>query len=340
MHEIDLNNFSIHTDLVFDDILDDDTKKKVFYKKKDFGSGVFVEEVKIPKDLENIIKKRAGRYKMISFVDITDRDNFNVVLNVFKDEFSLLLNEIGFKKNMKVLVVGLGNYKSTPDAVGPRTLKNILVTSHLFSLGEVEDGYCDVSIFEPFVTGETGIDTRDIICALKDKIKPDLIIFVDALATVAIDRVNRSIQLSDSGINPGSGVCNARGVLDSNFLGCEVIVVGIPTVMDSLTIVSDTINYMFKKFSYEKKKKSPIDKMKVSVDYSQSKDELSLEEKEKLFGIVGTLDDDKMRQLLFEVLSPLKYNFMVTTKEIDYFVDKISLLIGKGINMSLHNVDF
>ena len=339
MHEIELENFHIHTDLVFDDILDDELKKKVLYKKKDFGDGVLVEEVKITKDLEDVIKKRAGRYKMISFIDITDKDNFNLVLNVFKDELSILLREIGFERHMKVLVVGLGNYKSTPDAVGPKTLKNILVTSHLFSLGEVEEGYCNVSIFEPFVTGETGIDTRDIICALKDKVKPDLIIFVDALATVAIDRVNKSIQLSDSGINPGSGVNNARGILDSVFLGCKVIVVGIPTVMDSLTIVSDTINYMFKKFSYEKKKKSLLDKMKMSVDYSSSKDNLSREEKEKLFGIVGTLDDEAMRQLLFEVLSPLKYNFMVTTKEIDYFVDKISLLIGKGINKALHDVE-
>lgn len=340
MHEIDLENWKLHTDLVFDDILDDELKKKVLYKKKEFGKNIIVEEVKISNDLENIVQKRKGRYKMISFQDITDKDNFIDVLNVFKEELSILLNEIGFDKKKKVLVVGLGNYKSTPDSVGPKVLKNVLVTGHLFSLGDVDSRYSNVSIFEPFVTGETGIDTKDVICAVKDTIKPDLIIFIDALATVAIDRVNKSIQLSDSGINPGSGVSNARGVLDSDLLGCKVIVIGIPTVMDSLTIVSDTINFMFKKFSYEKKEKTVLEKMNTSVNYSKYKDTLSRKEKEKLFGIVGTLDSSSMKKLLFEVLSPLKYNFMVTTKEIDFFVDKIALLIGKGINMALHDVQF
>lgn len=337
MHEIDLKKWKIHTDLVFDDILDDDLKKKVFYKTQEFGKNVVVEEVKISKDLEEVIQKRAGRYKMISFDDISDRDNFNLVLKAFSSEFSLLLEEIGFNNKMKVLVVGLGNYKSTPDAVGPKALENILVTSHLFSLGSVEDGYCDVSIFEPNVSGETGIDTKDLICALNDRLKPDLIIFIDALATSAIDRVNKSIQISDSGINPGSGVSNARGILDKDLLGCKVVVIGIPTVMDSATIVFDTINYMFKKFSYQKKEKTAREKLMSSDNYINCPDNLSREEKKKLFGIVGTLDSYSMKQLIFEVLSPIKYNFMVTTKEIDFFVDRISLLIGKGINMSLHD---
>lgn len=338
MHEIDLKKWKIHTDLVFDDILDDKLKEKVGYKKKEFGKNVIVEEVKIGEDLEETIQKRAGRYKMISFDDISDRDNFNLVLKAFTSEFSLLLKEIGFDNKMKVLIVGLGNYKSTPDAVGPKVLKHILVTGHLFSLGSVEDGYCNVSVFEPFVTGETGIDTRDIISSLNDKLHPDLIVFIDALATTAIDRVNKSIQISDSGINPGSGVSNSRGFLDKNLLGCKVVVIGIPTVMDSATIVFDTINYMFKKFSYHKKEKTPREKLMGIDNYINCKDSLSVEEKKELFGIVGTLDSYSMKKLIFEVLSPIKYNFMVTTKEIDFFIDRIALLVGKGINMSLHDI--
>lgn len=339
MHSVDLAKWELRTDLVFDNLLDEEIKKKINYKMTKFNNNIVLEEVRVSSDLESVIGKRCGSYKMISFLDITDTDNYKELSSVFVKSLKSMLDNMKFNRNFKVLVVGLGNYKSTADSIGPKVLKNILVTGHLFLIGDVSSNYSNVSVFEPFVTGETGIDTKDLICSLNDKIKPDLIIFVDALATSSIDRVNKSIQISDSGINPGSGVSNSRGFLDKDLLGCHVIVIGVPTVMDSATIVSDTINFMFKKFSYLKGEKSFKDKLKISYDYTNCKDTLSDDEKKELLGIVGTMGKDSIKKLIFEVLDPIKYNFMVTTKEIDFFTDRIAQLIGQGINSSLHNLD-
>ena len=135
------------------------------------------------------------------------------------------------------IVVGLGNPSITPDCLGPRALKQIEVNRHL----ENERRYL-VSAISPGVMGQTGMESSDIIKAIVDDFKPDLVIVIDALACNRLERICRSIQFGSS-INPGSGIYNNRKELSKETLGCEVIAIGIPTVCDLQTIVDIEDSY-------------------------------------------------------------------------------------------------
>lgn len=335
MHTIDISNFSLRTDLAIDNI---NTKNFDNYNKKIINNNVFVEDININSTkLSNELGKDKGSYKTITFKDITDHNNFNNVLEIFTNEFKSFLKENKIDDSYSVLVIGLGNKKSTPDSLGSKVLSNVLVTRHLFKYGEVESGYRNVSIFEPGVTGETGIETSDSINSIVKEIKPDFIIVIDALATNSIDRLNKTIQITNSGIIPGSGVDNSRVKISKETINVPTIVIGIPTIIDSAVIVSDTIKYLIKKFSYDKNNiNNKIDKFKTKIDYTKNDKELDNKDKKELLGIVGTLSDEELLQLVFEVLSPIDYDYMVTPKEIDFLIDKLSLLISKGLNNSLH----
>ena len=333
MHEINLSNFSLRTDLIIDNFKDIDNE---YYKKKIVSKDIYVENIDI-KDDNNIYNKKKGLYKTITFKDITDKDNFNLVLNTFIDEFKEMLKQNNIKENDKVLIIGLGNVNSTPDSLGPKVLDNILVTRHLFLLGDVEEGYRNVSILCPGVTGTTGIETKDTITAIVNTTNPDFIIVIDALATSSIERLNKTIQITNSGITPGSGVNNSRLSISEETINKKVIVIGIPTIIDSSVIVTNTIKYMLKKFSYDKNNiNNKKDKLKYKIDYKDYEKDLTEEDKEYLLGIVGTLSDEKLMKLVIEVLNPIDYNFMVTPKEIDFLIEKMALLIGKGLNKSLN----
>lgn len=335
MHTINVSNFSLRTDLAIDSR---NVEKIDTYKKKIVNDNVYVEDINIDnKELSNELGKDIGLYKTITFNDITDSTNFNHVLKVFSEEIKDVLRSNNIHENSSVLIIGLGNKKSTPDSLGPKVLSNILVTKHLFKYGEVESGYRNVSIFEPGVTGETGIETSEAINAIVKEVKPDFIIVIDALATNSIDRLNKTIQITNSGIIPGSGVDNSRKKISKEILNIPTIAIGIPTIIDSAVIVSDTIKYLIKKFSYDKNNiNNKVDKFKTKIDYTKNDKELDNEDKKELLGIVGTLSDEELLQLVFEVLSPIDYDYMVTPKEIDFLIDKLSLLIGKGLNNSLH----
>lgn len=335
MHTIDISNFSLRTDLAIDKI---NIEKSNNYNKRIISKNIYVEDINIDsKELSNELGKDIGLYKTITFKDITDSTNFNEVLNIFTKEFKEVLRDNNIEDDSTVLIIGLGNKKSTPDSLGPKVVSNILVTKHLFKYGEVENGYRNVSIFTPGVTGETGIETSDSISAIVKEIKPDFIIVIDALATNSIDRLNKTIQITNSGIIPGSGVDNRRVKISKEILNIPTIAIGIPTIIDSAVIVSDTIKYLIKKFSYDKNNiDNKVDKFKTKIDYTKNDKELNDEDKKELLGIVGTLSDEELLQLVFEVLSPIDYDYMVTPKEIDFLIDKLSLLIGKGLNNSLH----
>ena len=241
----------------------------------------------------------------------------------------------------KCLVVGLGNSNSTPDSLGPKVVDNIVVTKHLFDIDGIDvlDEYRNVSAIKPSVLALTGIETRDIIKGIISISKPDFLIIVDALSSSSISRVNKTIQITDTGISPGSGVGNNRGELSKDTLGIPVIGIGVPTVVDAVTIVSDTINFMMKKFSYSKKNiDSYKDKLKPlnKINYLDIETELSTSDKKKIMGEVGILSKNEIKQLIFEVLTPIGYNMMVTPKEVDFVIDKLSIVISNVINRSLH----
>ena len=335
MHEINLASYRLRTDLAIDSKID---KNKDNYIRNDITKDIYVEEVIIKdKEEEKKYHRSVGIYKTICFKDITDTDNFEMVLNTFSKEFKDMLDKNNISDDMSVLIIGLGNIKSTPDALGPKSIDSILVTRHLFNLGEVEEGYRCVSVLVPVVTGETGIETKDTIFSIVKETKPQFVIIVDALSTLSIERLNKTIQISNSGIIPGSGVNNSRITLSEETLGVKTIVVGVPTIIDSSVIVADTIKYMLKKFSYDKNNiNNKSNKLKYKINYKEYDKELNIKDKELLLGIVGTLNEEELMHLVVEVLSPIDYNFMVTPKEIDFIIEKLSLLIGKGLNKALH----
>lgn len=333
MHEIDLKNFNIRTDLVIDNInkLENNQFINIVEYEK---NNIKISKVTLDKD--NILEKKEGIYITISFDDVTDKDNRSNLLTVFIDNLKELIGDI---KNKKFLIIGLGNVKSTPDAIGPKTIENILVTRYLYMENgiDVDEGFSNTAAFIPGVFAETGIESSDVVLGLIDKIKPDMIIVIDSLASSSIDRINKTIQLTNTGIAPGSGVGNKRCELSLETLSVPVIAIGVPTVIDGVTIVSDTINYMKKKFSYSKEYKDhKNNKDFKEINYKDYEDNLTKYEKEKILGLVGTLNEDEIKKLIFEVLSPIDYNLMVTVKEIDFVVDNLSNIISEGINRCLH----
>src|SRR5690606_15896430 len=241
------------------------------------------------------------------------------------------------------LIVGLGNWNVTPDALGPMTVEKVLVTSHLFKLEHesVSEGYRPVGAVTPGVMGVTGIETSNIIFGIVEKFKPDFVIAIDALASRSIERVNETIQLSDSGIHPGSGVGNKRKELSKETLGVPVIAIGVPTVVDAVTITSDTIDYILKHFGREWREKDRPSKSlaPASMSFGNKKfteEDLPDPDKRQTFmGIVGTLSDEEKRKLIAEVLTPTGYNMMVTPKEVDGFMIDMSHVIANGINAAL-----
>ena len=239
------------------------------------------------------------------------------------------------------MVIGLGNVKSTPDALGPFVTDKIIVTNHFYEMGvDVDDNLSCVSAFYPGVTGTTGIETLDYIKGVVEKVRPDLVILVDALASSSISRVNKSIQISNAGITPGSGIGNKRKEISKETLGIPVLAIGVPTVVDAVVIVADTINYMIKNYTYNKN----FSKKKVSkfinhpVNYLKEEVKVSNEDKKTLLGLVGTLSEEELKNLTYEVLTPIGYNLMVTPKEVDFVVEKLSDIISYAVNHSLHNI--
>ena len=333
MHTIDLSKYDLRTDLVIEKI--NDEIKNDHYEE----NGIMVDDISL--ESNNLLKKKAGRYITISFDDVTDQTNYLNVLSVFKKELFRILECTGIKKDASCLVIGIGNKDIISDALGNRTLKNITVTRHLYLLGDYDKKYRNVSIIEPNVIGVTGIESSDIIAGVIEKIKPDFIIAVDSLCASNIKRLNKTIQISNTGIEPGSGIGNNKKELSFETFKIPVIAIGVPTVVDSTVIVSDTINYLMQKISYLKEninnnldKLKPIDK----INYLKEQHELNDEEKQAILGYIGLLDEVEIKKLVWEVLSPINANMIVTTKEIDFIVDKLGLLISDGINSCLHSL--
>ncbi|MEG0826170.1 MAG: GPR endopeptidase [Bacilli bacterium] len=334
MHNIDLKNYSIRTDLAIE------ATSNFENIKKDETTIDDVKIINIYLDEKNskLVNKKIGNYTTIEFTDITDYNCKEKVKKIFGQELKKMLEKLSINQTDGCLILGLGNEKSTPDALGPLAINNILVTNHLFKIGQVEEGFRPVCAFSPGVMGTTGIETSDLIKGVVDQIKPDFIIVIDALASQSIDRVNKVIQMTDTGIHPGSGIGNNRKEISQEVLKIPVVAVGIPTVVDAVTIVSDTINYMQKHYSYMKNNIKSINKLipLSKINYLKKKVTVSNEDKKQLLGIIGNLNDDEIRQLVYEVLSPIGYNLMVTPKEVNFVIEKLSDIIGNGINQALH----
>lgn len=319
MHEIDLKNYNIRTDLIIET---DDT----------LHSEEVIDGITITRT------KKDGNYITISFDDITNYENRETVGKnlelVLKD--ILKLNNI--KETDSCLIVGLGNILSTPDSLGVKSLDDIIVTSHLFALGNINEGMRKVSAFTPGVMANTGIESSKIITSLINEIKPDFVIAIDALAARNIERINKTIQITDTGIHPGSGIGNNRLEISKKTMNIPVIAIGVPTVVLSSTIVIDTINYLYKHISYIKEYEN-LNKLSVKKTkyLTKLKDRsLSKDEKSNLLGLFGSLNDEEQNSLIEEVLTNTELNMIVTPTEIDFIIDKLANLISSSINNALH----
>lgn len=217
------------------------------------------------------------------------------------------------KEEISVLVVGLGNREVTPDALGPRVVDNLFITRHVINeYGKYAFGVDRVnriSSIVPGVMAQTGMESLEITKGIVRETKPDIIIVVDALAARSTKRLNRTIQVTDTGINPGSGVGNHRHGLTEKSLGVPVISIGVPTVVDAATIVNDTMYNL-------------VNAMMQSKAF------------EALGNSLEGLNDAEKYELIQELLSPNLNTMFVTPKDIDESVKRLSFTISEGLNIA------
>lgn len=320
MNNIDLSSYQLRTDLIIEN-------KEVEHKKENIDG------------IEITSSYKDGNYITISFDDITNFESREKVGKILEDILKDIINKNNIKDNDECLIIGLGNAKSTPDSLGIKVIDDILVTKHLFKYGQVKDGIRKVSTFTPGVMANTGMESSNLIKAIIKEEKPKFIIVIDALASLSIDRINKTIQITDTGIHPGSGIGNNRKEINKKSLGIPVIAIGVPTVVSSTTIVYDTLEYLFKHISYIKENEN-INKL-TYIKSKKYKDKLknktlTKEEENTLLGLFGELNNYEKRSLINEVLTNIDLNLIVTPSEIDFLIDKLSNTIASSINNSLH----
>ena len=310
--------FRIRTDLALEtrELYKENTKQEipgveVEQKEEEFAS---VTRVKVlDQQGSDIMGKPEGGYITIESPGLKKADAD------LKDQVSQLLAKelveiIPPKNNLKTLVVGLGNWDITPDALGPQVVSKVFITRHLFeTYGKTEDpSMTSVSAISPGVMGTTGIETFEIIRGVVEKTKPDLVIAIDALASRKMERVNTTIQIATTGIHPGSGVGNKRKELSEATLGVPVVAIGVPTVVDAATLANDTIGLVVNSFVEQAKEGS------------------------EFYNMLKGISDEEKYHLIREVLDPYGANVIVTTKDIDMVIKDISQIIANAINISLH----
>lgn len=334
--------YQIRTDLILDLIKNYENIDGVI-EKTYVEDDVYVSNIEVLDEACKIIDKKAGYYTTIYFDDVSDSSNRENVKKIFSRELKKILDLENIKDDDSCLVIGLGNEKVTPDSLGPKTIDNIIVTKHIYDLTKsLEDGYRITSKLAPGVMGDNGIETSVIISSLIQSVKPDFIIVVDALASDYIGRVAKTIQISTTGICPGSGIGNKRQEISKEIFNIPVISIGVPMVVDAVTIVFDTFNFMTKHFSYNINNKDDV-KNKLIPSYRRNylKDNnipLSKEETTYFLGAFGNLSDFEKKALIYDVLTPIGYNFMVTLKEVDFNILQLSEVLSYGINNSLHKL--
>ncbi len=260
-----------------------------------------------------IMNKEIGKYITLEsdLMKFDDDDSREKVINYLKDE---LIDIFGTDQSKRTLVIGLGNWNITSDALGPRAVSKTLVTRHIFKNynKDYDDDFSEVAALSPGVMGITGIETVEIVKSIVDKIKPDRVVAIDALASRKMDRVNATIQISTGGIAPGGGVGNKRKALDKSYLGVDVIAIGVPTVVDAATLTIDVLDLAIDNL------------MEVS------------EESSGFYTMLKKLKEEEKYQLIKDSLYPYQLNLIVTPKDIDETIENLAIIISEGLNRSLH----
>lgn len=301
-----MSNFQVRTDLALE------AKESISEAKKELH-GIRVEEygpdednihvTRVMIESKNAAKamgKPMGMYITIEAPEMLepDEDYHREISVCLSKELLGMLPEK--EEGIAVLVVGLGNREVTADALGPRVLDNLMITRHIMrTYGKAAyNNECinEISSIEPGVMAKTGMETAEIVKGVVLETSPDVLIVVDALAARSTRRLNRTIQITNTGIQPGSGVGNHRNALTEESLGLPVIAIGVPTVVDAATIVGDAL--------------------------------------EKIVGNKKELDDWKGMERYRVAFAELN-NMYMTGKDIDAMVKRVSYTLSEGINIAL-----
>ncbi|MCL6558669.1 MAG: GPR endopeptidase [Firmicutes bacterium] len=306
--------FGINVDLAVEahDIVRGQTGKEIpgviVDREKYENASVTIVKI-VEESAEQLMGKPRGNYITIEAPALRDNNRRaqQEVAEILAQKLSSLFNLPG---NANILLVGLGNWNATPDALGPRVIDNSMVTRHLYKYApeELRGGMRSVSAIAPGVLGITGIETAEIIKGVVEKIKPDLIIVVDSLAAGSVDRIATTIQIADTGISPGSGIGNKRAGINKDSMGVPVIAIGIPTVVHAAVIAQVTVEHFLEQ----------------------------LQQKPILNQIYKNLSPDFTQQVIQDVLQPFEGNLMVTPKEIDALILNTSKIVAGGISMAVH----
>jgi spore protease len=246
--------------------------------------------------------KKPGYYVTVESTALRgrDKDELEEVAQVIAEELRSFIHGFNLSDEAAALVVGLGNWNATPDALGPKVVEKILVTRHMFETSppEKRGGLRPVCAVSPGVLGITGIETKEIVAGIVDRVKPAFLLVVDALASRSTERMGSTVQIANTGINPGSGVGNHRLGLTTESLGVPVIAIGVPTVVEARTIVHDAL--------------------------------------EQIGSLGGAPVRTRRKDVVDRVLSPFFQDLIVTPKEIDVLIDDISRALAGAINIALH----
>lgn len=286
--------------------------------------------VEVSKKGEEQIQKKEGTYITCSVptLSIEDEDGFDQL----KDSVTFYLRQLHkeFKNDDKILIIGLGNKTITPDAVGPYVV-DILQKENA---DRIESNFY---IYAPGVTAQTGYETSDFVIALAKEMKPSLIIVIDALATKSAERLCKTVQITNTGIHPGSGVGNERKEISKETIGIPVTAIGIPTVVGGPVLVSDAVDRVFKTVAKKIEEKSyPSGKLSVTTNVSIDEN-VDISQTKPIFGEWVSWTKEEREQLFNEILSSNIENFIVTPKEIDQWIMLYSSLVANSINEWMTN---
>ncbi|MBR3932825.1 MAG: GPR endopeptidase [Clostridia bacterium] len=311
--------YSIHTDLAIEasavenlKIIDNNESgiaTKIFEK-----DDIIVTEVKITnKNGEKAVGKPMGRYVTVEVPTL--RDNITEVCDNTKTALTKeLKNIIDLDKINTILVVGLGNRFVTPDALGPKVIDKLLVTRHLYEVlpDNITQNMHSLCAVAPGVLGITGIETAEIIKGITDKINPDIIIAIDALASKKTSRISTTFQIADTGIVPGSGIGNKRYAINKESMGVPVIAIGVPTVIEAASVANDAIDML-------------IEAVKSNADKDSD-----------FYKSVIAFDNENRYKLISDILTPSGSDLIVTPKEVDSLIDEVSGIIADSINEAIN----
>ena len=316
-----IEKYSVRTDLALEEkerFESDNVEISGVVLEEDYDETLEIRITRVKIETENGAKamgKPAGVYLTLEAPNLAvpDEDYHREISEKLADHMEELLHENHLTgRDISVLVVGLGNRQVTPDALGPYVADNLCVKRHIvreygkYAMG-MERAQL-VSAIVPGVMGQTGMETLEIVKGVVTETKPDLVIAVDALAARNSRRLNRTIQIADTGIHPGSGVGNHRNGLTRETLGVPVIGIGVPTVVDAATIVSDTMENLIQ----------------------------AMETSETLKGVGEVLkmyNNAEKYELVKELISPHLNGMFVTPKDEDEMVKQISYTISESLNL-------